>query len=454
MKLKFHWREKTLWQKIVAVLVPLLYILFTIWAGPFWLIFLPLIIDYYYTHIVNWGWYQSIKNKTVRSLVSLIADLAWAVIGVHLLSLFFVQNFAIPTSSLEKTLLVGDYLFVDKVSYGPRMPMTPLQVPLVHNRFMGGESYAKWPLLKYKRLKGLRSVERGDLVVFNFPTGDTVTTKVSNPDFYYLKQMHGGRAAIEARPDIFGEIVYRPVDRRDHYVKRCVGMPGDKLQIIDNDIYINGKKQDRPEKMQLNYWVETKGSYLSTAELKKMGISLDDQRFASDEDPDRKLMLIPLTEEMKNTLEADPRVLSVTVSTDTNTNLYPVGHDMGWTRDNYGPIFIPKKGATVELNADNLALYERCIRNYEGHTLETKIDGSVLIDGKPATRYTFEMDYYYMMGDNRHNSADSRYWGFVPEDHIVGRPVFMWLSLDKDLPLMGGKIRFSRMMQLIHGQKL
>lgn len=454
MKLKFHWREKTLWQKIVAVLVPLLYILFTIWAGPFWLIFLPLIIDYYYTHIVNWGWYQSIKNKTVRSLVSLIADLAWAVIGVHLLSLFFVQNFAIPTSSLEKTLLVGDYLFVDKVSYGPRMPMTPLQVPLVHNRFMGGESYAKWPLLKYKRLKGLRSVERGDLVVFNFPTGDTVTTKVSNPDFYYLKQMHGGRAAIEARPDIFGEIVYRPVDRRDHYVKRCVGMPGDKLQIIDNDIYINGKKQDRPEKMQLNYWVETKGSYLSTAELKKMGISLDDQRFASDEDPDRKLMLIPLTEEMKNTLEADPRVLSVTVSTDMNTNLYPVGHDMGWTRDNYGPIFIPKKGATVELNADNLALYERCIRNYEGHTLETKIDGSVLIDGKPATRYTFEMDYYYMMGDNRHNSADSRYWGFVPEDHIVGRPVFMWLSLDKDLPLMGGKIRFSRMMQLIHGQKL
>lgn len=454
MKLKFHWREKTLWQKIVAVLVPLLYILFTIWAGPFWLIFLPLIIDYYYTHIVNWGWYQSIKNKTVRSLVSLIADLAWAVIGVHLLSLFFVQNFAIPTPSLEKTLLVGDYLFVDKVSYGPRMPMTPLQVPLVHNRFMGGESYAKWPLLKYKRLKGLRSVERGDLVVFNFPTGDTVTTKVSKPDFYYLKQMHGGRAAIEARPDIFGEIVYRPVDRRDHYVKRCVGMPGDKLQIIDNDIYINGKKQDRPEKMQLNYWVETKGSYLSTAELKKKGISLDDQRFASDEDPDRKLMLLPLTEEMKNTLEADPRVLSVTVSTDMNTNLYPVGHDMGWTRDNYGPIFIPKKGATVELNADNLALYERCIRNYEGHTLETKIDGSVLIDGKPATRYTFEMDYYYMMGDNRHNSADSRYWGFVPEDHIVGRPVFMWLSLDKDLPLMGGKIRFSRMMQLIHGQKL
>ena len=240
MKIQIHWQDKTILQKVTAVIVPLLYTLLSIfWAGPFWLIFLPLIVDYHFTKIINWSWYRSIKNKAVRSLVSLLADLLWAVIGVHLLSIFLIQNFAIPTSSLEKTLLVGDYLFVDKITYGPRMPMTPLQVPLTQNRFLGHESYLSTPRLSYRRLKGIRGIRRGDLVVFNFPTGDTVTTKVTNPDYYYLKQIYGGREALEAHPEIFGEIVYRPVDRRDHYVKRCVGLPGDKIEIRNNDIYIN-----------------------------------------------------------------------------------------------------------------------------------------------------------------------------------------------------------------------
>ena len=244
MKIKLHWQEKTLFQKIVAIVIPILYLLFCIlWAGPFWLVFLPFILDYYFTKLINWSWYRNIKNKTLRGFVSLLADLLWAVIGVHLLSIFFIQNFAIPTSSLEKTLLVGDYLFVDKVTYGPRMPMTPLQVPLTQNRFLGRESYLSKPQLSYKRLKGIRKVQRGDLVVFNFPTGDTVTTKVTNPDYYYLKQMYGGRAALEAQPEVFGKIVYRPVDRRDHYVKRCVGLPGDLIEIRNNDIYIDGKPE-------------------------------------------------------------------------------------------------------------------------------------------------------------------------------------------------------------------
>lgn len=472
MKMKLHWQDKTIFQKVVAIVIPILYLLFCIlWAGPFWLIFLPFILDYYFTKFINWSWYRNIKNKTLRGFVSLLADLLWAVIGVHLLSIFFVQNFAIPTSSLEKTLLVGDYLFVDKVTYGPRMPMTPLQVPLTQNRFLGRESYLSKPQLSYKRLKGIRKVQRGDLVVFNFPTGDTVTTKVTNPDYYYLKEMYGGRAALEAQPEIFGKIVYRPVDRRDHYVKRCVGLPGDLIEIRNNDIYINGKLQARPEHMQLNYWVCTRGGYFSSEELKHLGISLDDQHVVSPSQLSagdleamgltgvsmsdvQALYLLPLTEEMRQQLASDSRVAKIVVSQDPNTNLYPVGHDFGWTRDNYGPLQIPRKGLTIELTPEALALYSRCIHNYEGHALEQRPDGTILIDGQPATHYTFGMDYYYMMGDNRHNSADSRYWGFVPEDHIVGRPAFLWLSLDKDLGLWGGKIRWRRMMHTIHGQPL
>jgi signal peptidase I, bacterial type len=472
MKIQIHWQDKTILQKVTAVIVPLLYTLLSIfWAGPFWLIFLPLIVDYHFTKIINWSWYRSIKNKAVRSLVSLLADLLWAVIGVHLLSIFLIQNFAIPTSSLEKTLLVGDYLFVDKITYGPRMPMTPLQVPLTQNRFLGHESYLSTPRLSYRRLKGIRGIRRGDLVVFNFPTGDTVTTKVTNPDYYYLKQIYGGREALEAHPEIFGEIVYRPVDRRDHYVKRCVGLPGDKIEIRNNDIYINDKLQERPKQMQLNYWVGTKGRYFSTNELKHLGISLDDQHVLpasklSETDLEtlgitgitprdiQAIYLLPLTETMRETLANDPRVCMITVSQDHNTDLYPVGYNLGWTRDNYGPLQIPKRGLTIELTTENLALYGRCIHNYENHDLAQQTDGTVLIDGQPTSHYTFGMDYYYMMGDNRHNSADSRYWGFVPEDHIVGRPALIWLSLDKDLGLWDGKIRWKRMMHAIHGQSL
>ena len=472
MKIKLHWQDKTLFQKIVAIIIPILYLLFCLlWAGPFWLIFLPFILDYYFTKLINWSWYRNIKNKTLRGFGSLLADLLWAVIGVHLLSIFFIQNFAIPTSSLEKTLLVGDYLFVDKVTYGPRMPMTPLQVPLTQNRFLGRESYLSKPQLSYKRLKGIRKVQRGDLVVFNFPTGDTVTTKVTNPDYYYLKEMYGGRAALEAQPEVFGKIVYRPVDRRDHYVKRCVGLPGDLIEIRNNDIYIDGKLQERPEHMQLNYWVCTRGGRFSAEELKHLGISLDDQHVVStsrlsaadletmgltgaDLSDVQALYLLPLTETMRQQLASDSRVAKIVVSQDPNTDLYPVGYNLGWTRDNYGPLQIPRKGLTIDLTPDALALYSRCIHNYEGHALEQHPDGTILIDGQPATHYTFEMDYYYMMGDNRHNSADSRYWGFVPEDHIVGRPALLWLSLDKDLGLWNGKIRWRRMMHTIHGQPL
>ncbi len=470
--MKFYWKELSLKQKIWGLSLTFLYLLFCVWAGWGWLILWPLIVDYYFFKLIPWTWYKNVKNNALRSLLTLLADLLFAVVGVSLFSLFFFQNFAIPSSSLEKTLLVGDYLFVSKLNYGPRMPMTPVAFPLAHNvmPLFGGKSYTDKPLLPYKRLKGFRKVERNDLVVFNFPAGDTVALKEPNPDYYTWLRMVG-RAHIEASPEIFGPIVYRPVDRRDHYVKRCVGLPGDELSIKANRIYINGKPEQQPQYMQLNYYVQLSGQ-LSEDYVDELGISHDDLKEMPVNTPEAMaaaaemgfqalaennygfIYHFPLTMEMLAKLQQNPQYLKHVVEPTPPGYIYPLGYNHNWTRDNYGPVLIPKKGLTVQLDEKNLALYHRCIRNYEGNTLQVNADSTILINGKPATSYTFQMDYYFMMGDNRHNSADSRYWGFVPEDHIVGNPSITWLSLNKDKKsLLSGKIRWKRLMRLVHAHK-
>ena len=453
-KIRFRWKELKPARRIAGILCTLLYIAFCIWAGWGWLLLLPLLVDYFFIGLVPWGWYRRIKNNALRQTVSLLADLLFAVVGVTFLQIFFFQNFAIPSSSLEKTLLVGDYLFVDKLTYGPRSPMTPVAWPLVHNRFLGKESYTLKPQLKYRRLAGIRNVERGDLVVFNFPTGDTVPVLQPNPDYYHLCKQYG-REVIWNNPQTFGEVVYRPIDKRDHYVKRCVAVPGDKLQIKENKVYINNRPQQDPPYMQLNYLLQLSAPGLSEEELDALGVSVDD-RLAIPAPAGSAGYLLPLTADMYTRLKGDSRVQTLQVSRDTTTaDIFPLDYPTGWTRDNYGPVLIPKRGLTVELTPQNLALYRRCIVNYEGHTLTYDPAGNgVLIDGKAARTYTFSSDYYFMMGDNRHNSADSRYWGFVPENHIVGRPAFLYLSLDKDKPLSGGKIRWRRMLRSIHGMDL
>lgn len=456
-------------QWIKFSIAAILYLLFTLWMQNAWLLLgLIVLVDIFLTQYIPWGAWKRTKNPQVRNVLEWVDDILFALIAVYFINIFIFQNYQIPSSSLEKSLLVGDYLFVSKLSYGPRVPNTPIAFPLVQNTlpFFNCKSYLDWPEWDYKRVKGFGNVKRNDIVVFNFPAGDTIALKVQNPDYYSLVKDYG-REAILLDKATFGDVIYRPVDKRENYVKRCIGMPGDTLEVRNNQVYIDGVAAKNPEKMQLKYLLETNGSMLSEEQFRLLDISKAD-RAMIDGNNNTSLMAflgikpnengqynpvyhIPLTKKALETAKKLPIVKSVFVEPDTfgGDTYYPVGYETGWSRDNYGPIWIPKKGATIPLTERNLALYKRCIVNYEHNNLEVK-DGKVYINGKPETSYTFKYDYYWMMGDTRHNSADSRSWGFVPEDHIVGKPIMIWLSLDKDRSLFDGGIRWNRMFRWVH----
>ncbi|MBR1472734.1 MAG: signal peptidase I [Paludibacteraceae bacterium] len=417
-----------------------LYVAFVIWVawGDWkslgWMALLPLVIDMFTTKYINYSWWRKYKDTkpALYTLFSWIDAIVFALVAVYFINLYIFQNYQIPSSSLEKSLRVGDFLYVSKMAYGARVQQTPLSMPLVQHTMPewlgGGKSYLDWPHWEYKRLKGWTSPQKGDIVVFNFPAGDTVCLKMQNPDYYTLKYYYG-EGLIQSRKDVFGEIVTRPVDRRENYVKRCVGEPGDSLKIVGNTIFTkttspqpspqereNGWIQE-PERegLQLNYLVRTDGHVFSAKYLEKIGISIADRVQVNPQ-----TWHFPLTQEMKAELEKNPHVLAVEIEPETQGGaVYPLGHNE-WTRDNYGPIYIPRKGDKIMITEENYWVYKRIAEAYEFQPMQI---------GK---EYEFRMDYYWMQGDNRHNSADSRYWGFVPEDHIVGRPVFIWLSIDKD----------------------
>ena len=439
-------------------IVALIYVLWTIWMGnPLLLLGLILLADIYLTQYLPWGAWKGMKNKTLKTVMSWLDAIVYALVLVYFLFLFIGQNYQIPSSSLEKSLLTGDFLWVNKVVYGPRVPQTPLHFPLAQNTlpFFNCKSYIDKPQLDYHRLKGLRNVERMDIVVFNFPAGDTVALKMTNPDYYTLCYERG-RDVVRNNKDVFGDVIYRPVDRRDNYVKRCLGLPGETLQIKNGIVYVNGKAVPQPENVQYSYYVATDGTQISDDLFDEIGVSKDDRNHALDMYGNiiPNLYVLPLTKTMVSSLKSQPWIETIErYQPDEREAMltYPVGTDYGWTHANYGPIWIPKKGAKVDLTLENLPLYERCIKNYEGNELEVK-GNQILINGQPATSYTFKMDYYWMQGDNRHNSADSRYWGFVPEDHIVGKPIFIWWSSDPDHSGIGG-IRWSRLGRIVDNIK-
>ncbi len=467
---------KKQWIKFSVVTV--LYLLFLLWVKSWWgLLVVPFIFDVYITKKIKWQWWKN-SEPPVRFIMSWVDALVFALVAVYFINLFFFQNYVIPSSSLEKSLLTGDYLFVSKVSYGPRIPETPLTMPLTQHTLpvINCKSYIEWPHWDYRRVKGLGQVELNDIVVFNYPAGDTLVSneQYQAADYYQMCYSFGsqllayqpdftrmtpqeqydwfamvyatGRKYIIDNPSTYGKVMTRPVDRRENYVKRCVGLPGQTLQIKNRIVYLDGKPNKEPDNVQYTYYVKL-NQPIPDDLMEELGISMEDLTSLNQSG------YMPLTKRAHDALMRRKDIVqSITLNTDTITgDIYPLNAATGWTRDNYGPVWIPKKGETVKLDMQNIAVYERPIRVYEGNDLQVK-DGKIFINGKQADRYTFKMDYYWMMGDNRHNSADSRYWGFVPEDHIVGKPIFIWWSSDPDRGGFSG-IRWNRLFRLVDNIK-
>ncbi len=467
---------KRQWIKFSVVL--LLYLLFLVWLKS-WLglIVVPFIYDVYITKKIRWQWWKDAEGP-VRFVMSWVDAIVFALVAVYFVNLFFFQNYVIPSSSLEKSLLTGDYLFVSKVSYGPRIPETPLTMPLTQHTLPVFEckSYFDWPHWQYRRAKGLGQVQLNDIVVFNYPAGDTLCAapQYQAQDFYLLCYRLGyqiypqrpnpdsltaeqrrlyfdliyqaGRQEVAQNPGEYGEIITRPADRRENYVKRCVGLPGQTLQIKNHIVYLDGKANKEPDNVQYAYWVKLRQN-IPEELMQELGITMEDMMSLN------TAGYLPLTQHAVSVLSKRKDLVEQIRYCDDNSTLdiYPLNGNTHWTRDNYGPVWIPAKGKRITLTLENLPIYERCIRTYEGNTLEVA-DGKILINGKVATSYTFKLDYYWMMGDNRHNSLDSRYWGFVPEDHIVGKPIFIWWSSDPDRHGFSS-IRWNRIFNLVDNIK-
>ena len=446
------------------------------------------------------------KKSAAREWVEAVV---FAVFAAAFIRMFLIEAYVIPTSSMEGSLLVGDFLFVSKASYGIRPPQTVMMVPLLHNRIPGinRESYLEKPKLPYYRFPALRELKRNDAVVFNYPEGDSVY--VFPERTWSVHDFRRGQVA-QASPLRASQIsqgqaplVTRPMDKKDHYIKRCIGLPGDTLQIINREVIINGEKAENPEKVQFLYHVQSPNASLNTTNFRSWGIS-DEDRFRQDNESNSQLIFLN-AEQAEKIKAMDPAIkLGATkeyivnaprdysptrfteygidnmnfrgndargnyhfwltdeqfqqIRTDTNLvvkkdnssegRLFP--HDPanypGWTVDDYGPIYIPQKGTTIKIGPKNIAFYRRIIGVYEGNELR-ETDGKIYINGEATDSYTFQMNYYWMMGDNRHNSEDARVWGFVPENHIVGKPLIIWFSTREGEISKG--INWSRLFKIV-----
>jgi len=449
--------------------------------------------------------------------------LIFAIIAATIIRSMSFESYRIPSSSMEKSLLVGDFLFVSKIAYGPRIPMTVLSMPLMHHTIplLNMKSYLEWIELPYHRLPGLGEVKRNDCVVFNFPDGDTLSTVYQSNLSYYSLIREYGRSNVWNDKSHFGDIIARPVDKRENFIKRCIGLPGETLKVENGVVYINGKRIESPKDFQLTYYVQIKdGYFFNEKELINIGVSKEDIQMME------LYYYITLTKSQIQTLKNNPYIINIqptnenkgdySLIVDDNTplfcqilfrpelseikafllsagiseeqistlrnyptlplskeiiknikqvdyvekiepvlvmkgfknrDLFPFSNTFNWNIDNYGSVTIPKKGMQIALNDENEMFYGRCIRVFEDNTLE-KRGNDWFLNNKKATSYTFKMDYYWMMGDNRHNSADSRYWGFVPEDHIVGKASFVWFSWNKDQKGLK-KVRLNKLFRMV-----
>ena len=401
-----------------------LFILFTVIWSLFvyliegeWLYFTPLLVaDVLFFETISWQFWKKKKKKKKKKIKSEIRSwfdaILFAIIAATLLRTFLIEAYTIPTSSMEKSMLIGDFLFVSKVAYGPRVPMTPLAVPLVHHTIPGTKkkSYSEKIQIPYHRMKGIKKIERNDCVVFNWPA----------------------------------EKLGRPVDKKENYVKRCVGIPGDTIEFIKSKLIVNNSPQEKVEgmKKQWHYTVQTTGNGLNPEILYKK-YDITEGGYGKN----RNEYILTLTDYNKEALEKIKNIKSININTEKENiyadYIFPYNEKYPWNADNYGPIIVPKKGDSVNINIHNLCLYKDIIERYENNSIKV-INDTIYINNEIANTYIFLMDYYFMVGDNRHNSADSRFWGFVPENHIVGKALFIWMSWDKNAKGLN-KIRWERL---------
>ncbi len=435
--------SKSQWIQFGVVAV--LYLLWVIWLQNFWwLIGLGIIFDMYITGKVHWTFWKKRNPVDGRQtkVVEWVDAIIFAVIAATFIRLFFIEAYTIPTSSMEKSMMVGDYLFVSKTAYGPKLPNTPVAFPFVHHTMpftASTRSFSEIIHNGYKRLGGFGRVKNDDVVVFNFPEGDTVATNMQERSYYEMVRSYG-RERVNTDKRSFGDIIYRPVDKRENYIKRCIAIPGDSLKIVNGQVYVNGKAQKEISGMQYKYLVTIQGNSLNSNAMEKLDITQEDIEGSGSR------MVISLTADQYRKMDGMKFITNKERVTwpkeDRDPNIFPSDDQYTWNLDNFGPLWIPKKGTTIQLSTKNLPLYKRIIGVYEENKLKV-VNGEIYINGAVAKEYTFKMDYYWMMGDNRYNSADSRYWGFVPEDHVVGKASFVWLSLDKNKSFLA-KIRWNR----------
>ncbi|GGC50997.1 signal peptidase I [Pedobacter quisquiliarum] len=382
------------------------------------------------------------KSKTREWADAII----FAVIAATIIRVFFIEAYTIPTGSMERSLMIGDFLFVSKVNYGARIPMTPVAFPFAHHTMpvTGGKAYWEGVQWKYRRLPGLSDIKRNDVVVFNFPEGDTVALEAQDQNYYNLVRSMG-HAAVNSQ----FTVTSRPVDKRENYIKRCIGIGGDVITIKNGIVSVNGKPEKLVPTGQITYAVQMKSSDVNFAVFTDLGFDINSDISSLGQQNTYQFVG---TEEMMAEVKKLDFVLSVQEDTApadyADISVFPQDKNRTWNVDNLGPITVPKKGWTVKLDSVTMPMYERAIRIYEGNKLEKSADGW-LINGQKADTYTFKMDYYWMMGDNRHNSLDSRFFGFVPEDHVVGKALFIWMSV-RDQGSFFSKIRWSRIFKGIH----
>lgn len=430
-----------------------LYLLWVIWFGNWWLVLgLLIIFDLYITKKVKWAfWKKNYKKGEKRNAwLDWLDAIVFALIASTFIKAFFFEAYMIPTSSMERTLMTGDYLFVSKIAYGPKVSQTPISFPLVHNvlPITGGESYLTWIKNPYRRMAGFSKVKRDDIVVFNFPHGDTVLKADPTADYYTYVRLYGR----EYTQKMYGPVVVRPDDKKDNYVKRCVAIAGDSLEIVNGKVYINGIPQKNYPGIQNTWTVYTNGTPINSKILEGMGLSTAEIYYDSNL-PGYQAM--PLNEEEIPKVKSFANIVDIRQNIDTYPPdipdsplmIFPFSESVKWTRDNFGPLWIPSAGSIVALTLENLPLYSRIITSYEKNKLEVK-DSQIFINGEVVSNYKFKMDYYFMMGDNRHNSLDSRYWGFVPESHVVGKPSVVWFSKDQ-YNSFPNNIRWKRIFKIV-----